>query len=1237
MNNGMSYTDINLKSKVLRRASSSDDFALYVAALEWGLIDPIVIEDRDDLKSEYRWRDRVSPYHHQVTNLITFCRRLPVTLLADDVGLGKTISAGLIASELISRGRLSKILIVCPKILREQWKEELESKFDIPAVVVSGRELILAKPPGDAGAVITTYQSARMYLDKMEKIGYEMLILDEAHKLRNLYGVDPAPQVAVCFRKALSDRMFKYVLMLTATPIQNRLWDLYSLVDLLTVARGHKNPFGSEGAFASRFLADNKGQARKLNPEAKDEFRSIVYGYMSRIRRGDANLHFPERVVKLYTVDPTPEEKELILAIAEPIKKLNFLSQIIVLQALISSPQALVKVLGGMAEKGTATAELSAIAKEVAKRIPITAKLSGLGALVDQLSQEKPCDWRIVVFTRWRETQTAIQDFFEKKGITCGLINGDSGARNQETIARFKKDVPEIHAIISTEAGSEGVNLQAANVLVNFDLPWNPMIVEQRIGRIQRLSSNFENVSIFNVVLRGTFEEYIVGRLMEKLQMASNAIGDIEALLEASGIDEDENGANGFEEIIRQLVVASLSGKDVQQATVKAEQSIQNAKIQLDQEKANINTLLGRMDGSEYAGPKCPKLPSPVRSMDVRSFVLQALKTLGSDVVIDGDTCLLTSGVHREIIRFDNSKYEGEMASTIYAPGTPAFERLVSDVADQDLHMIEDVDDNVVNGAEEMARRWADSFGATLHGSTIDGVWRCFEGSAHVRVRATVSCDSYERLVRVSCSHGEHRVEGDRYNLEPINEIIETPRAVGVEAARLNERSRMDQGISEFCRFYDERRIQELQAASGDVRKSKKIEDDFTPRVDATLVALNGVVCRQLRVTVSYRLDTDDKYESTITVMPHGDVVISAPDLVTCDKSGRTVPEQCIKKCEISGLRVISHLLVQSELSQRNALPEHVVICALSGKRILSDEADISSVTGRYITKSLLNASALSGLMAEPEFLGQCSFSNTQVLTSELETSQISGKKYRIDEQLRSNVSGKTGHRNEFVFCSVTGASLLPSEAETCAATGKIVMPGVLERCEVSGNKVLPSELEKCAITGKMALKKYFVSSSISGARFLDTEAVRSATGKFCLPLEARKCEWSGAMRHPDDLRTCLLTGLLVGFEYVSTNGESRLDTLAGLLNGVTRSAVATEKWPVMASSLSSALGGGRCTIESAVLSPDNQRLAACAEVLTWMGLRKKLCGFVFSSSEGSIVGRIASGKRDDDGWHRVG
>jgi hypothetical protein len=133
--------------------------------------------------------------------------------------------------------------------------------------------------------------------------------------------------------------------------------------------------------------------------------------------------------------------------------------------------------------------------------------------------------------------------------------------------------------------------------------------------------------------LKGTFEEYIVGRLMEKLQLASHAIGDIDGLLAASGIADDEDSGS-FDEKIRQLVVASLSGKDVEKATRQAEQSIIEAKARLESEEERIDALLGSMDGAEYVGPRAPKLPSIVRSMDAREFAFAALRSFGAQVVL---------------------------------------------------------------------------------------------------------------------------------------------------------------------------------------------------------------------------------------------------------------------------------------------------------------------------------------------------------------------------------------------------------------------------------------------------------------------------------------------------------------------------------------------------------------------------------------------------------------------------
>src|ERR1700733_712927 len=154
-------TVAKLQTKILTRQSKPGEYNVYRAGLEWDLTDPIVIDGSDDFKSTPRWHDRLKPYRHQVSNLITFCRRLPVTLLADDVGLGKTISAGLVMSELIVRSRVSKVLIVCPKLLCPQWQQELAEKFDIASEIATGRAL-LDTDPIEVGAVITTYNSARL-------------------------------------------------------------------------------------------------------------------------------------------------------------------------------------------------------------------------------------------------------------------------------------------------------------------------------------------------------------------------------------------------------------------------------------------------------------------------------------------------------------------------------------------------------------------------------------------------------------------------------------------------------------------------------------------------------------------------------------------------------------------------------------------------------------------------------------------------------------------------------------------------------------------------------------------------------------------------------------------------------------------------------------------------------------------------------------------------------------------
>lgn len=1276
-----------LRISRLARAPSAAALRVYRSALEWDLEDPIIIDSRDDLLSEQRWKEFVEPYQHQVSNLITFCRRLPVTLLADDVGLGKTISAGLIASELMARGRVGQLLIVCPKLLIPQWAEELRTKFDIESVQASGKKLLDAEPEGKVGAVITTYHSAREYLQRLPEGRFQMLILDEAHKLRNLYGVDPPPQVAQRFRQVLADRMFKYVLMLTATPIQNRLWDLYSLVDLLCVARGHENPFGKEGMFARTFIADERTKARQLKPEARDRFRSIVYGYMSRVRRADANLHFPERIVQLHKVVPSKAELDLITAIAKPIQKMNRLAQISILQALTSSPHALNAQLANMARKGTVPPELAKTVSGIVANMGPSAKLQGLEVLVDQLKVEQAANWRMVIFTGRLETQTTIQEFLERQGLKVGIINGQSGLRNQATIEQFKASPPKLNVIVSTEAGSEGVNLQAANVLVNYDLPWNPMIVEQRIGRIQRLASNYANVCIFNVTLKGTFEEYIVGRLMEKLQMAAQAIGDVDALLDTLS-DDDGDDESGFEERIRLLVVDALAGKDISTATRLAEKSIENAKVALATERENIDRLLGGQEGRP-SGPATPKLPPIVRQTDAKTFVLEALASLGAAITqSSGGNIQCKWDGRQESITFDASAKDVFGTSTLYAPQAPAFERLVNRVLQQPFHDVSDAATAAGATVESIGLSWAKEFGGTNVDVKISTASIGFSGSALVRVRATVAHDSYERLVEVPCLPPHQMQQMGERALTRVPDEIDGSSLIGLDPQTVSHAACMDPGIVEFCQFYEERRTLELRSAGTDERKRTKLRDEFTPQLDAALVGLEGGVERQVSATVSYTVGDTARYDSRLTIDPGRHVILDQPAFETCAKSGAKLPVDCVAQCAVSSAWVARYLMVESEHSRRLALEENTLLCSVTGKRLLTTEAEVSGLTGQRVAPGVLRKSPISGISAEPSEFELCQFTKSTVLKGELLASEVSGKIYRSDQTAASATSRVSGHRSEFVTtsagelvlpwesevcdttksvvkkgdleaCSISGKRVVPGElltsdasgrralracfvrerttgrlllndeAETCELTGAVVSRGLLEPCDVSGKRVLAEELERCSVSMKRALHRYFVASSLSGAKVLESQAIISTSGKFCVPAEARKCIWSGKKVHPEDIRTCDVTGEEIHAVFATATPKTVLDPLLKLLVGQRRSNAAAERWESIADLVQQSIGAKKVKIIAAELGPAEGIVAACAEIKGF--LKTEYVGFLLNGSQ--IIGRIGVGRRREGGW----
>jgi hypothetical protein len=281
----------------------------------------------------------------------------------------------------------------------------------------------------------------------------------------------------------------------------------------------------------------------------------------------------------------------------------------------------------------------------------------------------------------------------------------------------------------------------------------------------------------------------------------------------------------------------------------------------------------------------------------------------------------------------------------------------------------------------------------------------------------------------------------------------------------------------------------------------------------------------------------------------------------------------------------------------------------------------------------LLRTSAVSGKRAEPDQFGACAFTGVEALKSELALSRVSGKIYRADEGKQSDISGKTGHASEFVNCHETQQVIAAEEAETCEVSRHKVRPGVLVTCEATGNRVLPSRLGTCAVSHQRVLKELLVTSSISQINVMKERAIRSTGGKFCLPSEAQFCFWSDRRAHPDDVRSCSLTGLPVHIEFMAGQDTPKLRPLAELLEGMRRNNDQNQLWNHVAERVSSATKGNKCRVEAAILSPSKRHLATCAESKSLFGFRVNHIGAIYDLADNAI----AEGKRSGGNWSARG
>jgi superfamily II DNA or RNA helicase len=1146
----------------LRPAGGPEEYELHTAALEWTLEEPIIIENEQDIKSRSTWKNRVEPFAHQVQNLITYCKRLlPVGLLADEVGLGKTISAALILSELMARKKVDRTLVVCPKILGPQWVEELDTKFAIVAKNVTGKELaqeIRRTTP----VVITTYQGAAKQLGKLDKDAFDMLILDEAHKLRNLHSAKP-PKMAASIHNALRNKLFKYVLMLTATPIQNSLIDLYSLIDCLTVGKSHANPLGTAKDFKKKYFlaADNP---RALRPEHAEEFRAILRQYIVRIRRHETNLVFPERQVETRRVEATAVEKACEELVGAHVRRLNPLQQISLSQALFSSPQALAAQMQNMAQNQTIPAEAAAQARTLAERAENeggSAKLRSLMRLVEELRRQRPADWRAVVFTLRKETQDAIGRSLKKSGIPHAFISGESGDANQSALESFREQPPRVNVLISTDAGSEGINLQVCNVLVNYDLPWNPMIVEQRIGRLQRLSAKHAFVVVWNLVVANSVEERIVSRLMEKLQVIAHSLGDIESILEAAHMEDEDD--KSFEQQIRDMVVQSLLGQDVKSQQHKIEQSIEKAKNIMKSERAEIDRVLGSLTELHKTGPRIgiePRKPPHIKADD---FVIRAKRASGARVEPISDFLFQAHWPNRdkELIAFSeaamqNGRSDGVFGGNqpkLYLPGKPPFERLAQQWVERAGHFIHDMRSDDNRTAEKVAREWC----AAIPGASFDSFHftpsqhPSFQGSIVVIAKASNGVDAYEKLLagNVSTSKGHQALPApnngatiQRAEIKP-SELIPT---IQQAVARVVEN---DEDLQKFRGFYERKLCEELGKAGTDPQRRRQLESELSPVVFARIAAAKGVRYTSGQLAIRFGLD-GFKYQSVLEIVPAVGQILIEPPSQACAETGRTVPVNCLAQCEVSKKMVLKHLLTTSEATGRKGLQKLAVKCPISGKRVFQDELARSPITGKVGAKHCFHKSDISDRLGLPEDFTRCDFSNASVLRDEVLESQVSGKLARKDEIEKSAVSGKVGHRSEFLRCNFTGQFLLPAEAGRSDLSNRVVRKDLLKRSEKPPFRWgAPDELVLCTASKRVLLKDEVGKSAVSGQIADKDLLVPSArSGALALKSELIPCAKSGALLLPSEVGVCALTGKTVDDRLLEKSAVSNTRALKDVL-----------------------------------------------------------------------------------------
>ena len=524
-------------------------------------------------------------------------------IMADEVGLGKTIEAGLVMCQYWSTGK-HKIIVVCPASLRKQWSFELSDKFGISNEILDTKNyneyVRLGKNPfNQHKIVICSYYFAARKMQEIRLCGFDLAIIDEAHKLRNVYKKNAKTAQAV--KEALSDAK---KLLLTATPFQNSLMELYGLTSIID-----ENIFGDSRSFRSEYVSEgNISDLRmRLAPYYKRTLRKDVTEY----------INYTKRLPLTQKFDATDLEQKLYNAVSEFLRRddlysvprrQQMLTTMIIRKILASSTYALLGTLEAVKERlikmleDETTKQLSITewldaeemgvledsedldsdidadeqkinkAKlkdeidtiqgfiDIAKQISCDSKAKSLLNALEKAFAQLPAlgaNRKALIFTESTRTQKYLKDFLEQNGYQgkivlfngsnsdkdsnaiynawaeqntyTGRLSGIKAADRRAALVDYFRDTAEI--MIATEAAAEGLNLQFCSLVVNYDLPWNPQRIEQRIGRCHRYGQK-SDVVVVNFINQRNFADMRVFTLLsEKFNLFDDVFGASDEVL----------------------------------------------------------------------------------------------------------------------------------------------------------------------------------------------------------------------------------------------------------------------------------------------------------------------------------------------------------------------------------------------------------------------------------------------------------------------------------------------------------------------------------------------------------------------------------------------------------------------------------------------------------------------------------------------------------------------------------